>query len=99
MLNEVSDRQVKRHQFRVALFTRRNVEPDRAWLLADQLLQRDADLDERRIGLECKHLQRTGHCFAAQQGLLPDVPRSSAQHYQCLREQLQRCPAFEWVTP
>lgn len=92
----LSDREIARHGFRVALFTRRGVEPQQAEHLADGLIERDADLDERRYCLECKHLQRSGGCFAASQGWVPGVDR---QRFAPVRDILVRCPHFNWVTP
>lgn len=64
--------------------------------LADSLFERDFDHDDRRYCLECAHLQRSGGCFAASQGLIKGI---DSKNYAPVRNVLQRCPAFEWQKP
>ena len=78
------DAQIRRFNFRHALFIRRGIEPLHAEKLADQLATRDYERDERRLCLECKHMQRSRTCF---------------KHLPMSIEQLARCHGFEWQTP
>ena len=78
------DAQIRRFNFRHALFIRRGIEPLHAEKLADQLATRDYERDERRLCLECQHMQRSRTCFKR-------LPMSI--------EQLARCHGFEWQTP
>lgn len=89
------DRELTRMSYRIALFQRRGIDEGYAYQLADRLLERDRERDTRRYCLECKHLQRTGACFQAQQGKLPGASR---QHHP-VRDLLQRCEGFAWQTP
>lgn len=97
-----TEREVQRRTFRLDLFKRRGVTGERAGLLVDRLTLRDrAFRDDRRMCIECKHLQadhsRFGRgCFQAQHGLLgPGVDRRLTPVY----DVLQRCHRFEFVTP
>ena len=78
------DAQIRRFNFRLALFVRRGVEPLHAEKLADQLATRDYERDERRLCLECKHMKRARVCTHR-------LPMSI--------EQLARCHRFEFQTP
>jgi len=93
---EWTDRQIGRFLYRVALFVRRGMSPERAELWADRLAWRDHDRDERRLCIECKHIQRSGACFAASQGRVPGV---NPARYAVVCDVLQRCIAFEFQTP
>jgi hypothetical protein len=89
------DKQIARFMFRVALFVRRGMtEPD-AETWADRLAERDAERDTRRLCLECEHLQRSGHCFAASQGWITGAEK----RMQPVTTQLQRCEAFSFQKP
>lgn len=79
---------------RVGIFMRRGLAPDTAAELADQLRDRDADFDDRRMCIECAHLQRDGGCFAARQGWL-----NAAVYLRPVHNMLQRCERFEWQKP
>lgn len=76
--------ELKRLAYRQGLFVRRGLWPEPAHELALRLLERDAEKDDRRVCLECRHFQRSRTC-ARQQSPLP--------------MQLQRCPKFDWQTP
>jgi hypothetical protein len=91
------DKQIARAQFRVELFMRRGESQWWAETLADRLAERDHERDDRRLCLECQHLQRDNGCFAAKQGRVPDLDKSF--NAGALRQTLMRCPAFKWVTP
>lgn len=66
---------------RLALFTDKGFSPDEAERMADKLVVRDRESDDRRLCLECVHLQghgrwRCGNWLAAavaQSGLAPDL--------------------------
>ncbi|WP_157040287.1 hypothetical protein [Polaromonas naphthalenivorans] len=78
---------------RTALFNRRGLAALEAELLADKLVTRDRDGDERRLCLECAHLSgRAGAMRCAQwqrAGLgAPGVPAG-------LQLVLQRCDGFK----
>jgi hypothetical protein len=89
------DAEFRRFAFRTALFNRRGVDTNTAERLADRLALRDQEKDDRRICLECLNLQRSGHCFAAAQGRVPNT----AKRHQPVQDLLARCEAFEYVTP
>lgn len=89
------DRELNRMVYRIGLFQRRGIDEGYAYELADRLLERDRERDDRRYCLECSHLQRSGACFAAQQGLLRDATRN----HQPVRDLLQRCEGFSWQRP
>lgn len=93
------DRELSRFQFRAGLFARRGFAADRAEHLADRLALRDMQDDDRRMCVECEHLQsdhpRHGRgCFAARQGWL-GIPKSLNP----LLDTLQRCERFTWQKP
>lgn len=80
-----TQRELDRIGFRMALFRRRGENADEAEQLAFRLLDRDRSLDTRRLCMECVHLQPPCQCHQ---------PEAAP-----LREVLQRCPSFRWVTP
>lgn len=94
-------RETTRHTYRVGLFTRRGLSPDAATLLADRLVSRDAERDDRRMCIECSHLQITknlrigNRCFQAAQGRL----RGTSVHHDPVLTILQRCEGFAFQTP
>lgn len=90
-----SGRQAARRAFRVPLFERRGLDTERAEALADRLALRDQQRDDRRMCIECSHLQRDGACFASVQGWL----KNTSQRHQPVRALLQRCEQFAWQTP
>lgn len=89
------DPRVTRLERRVALFVRRGLPEGEASALAEQLLLRDADWDERRMCIECAHLQRDGVCFAARQGWI----HGASRYLTPVQDMLQRCERFEWQKP
>lgn len=94
------DREIARFTFRVALFKRRGLAESDAETLADRLYERDFERDERRVCIECKCLQRSGHCIAAKQGRLTEIKTGrSADFFTPPQQLLQRCEGFEFVTP
>jgi hypothetical protein len=76
---------------RTELFQRRGLHEDQADELACALDQRDVDFDDRRICLECAHLQRDGGCFAARQGWI----YGATVYLAPVQTMLQRCECFE----
>lgn len=90
------DKEIARFQFRTALFRRRGIPEGYADELADRLFERDFEGDDRRMCLECKHLQRTGACFAAAQGWMP---ANFSRRHEPVRDLLQRCECFDWQKP
>lgn len=75
---------------RLQLFARHGVGESQAEKLADMLVIRDRQADDRRLCLECSHLGDRGRCLAAAAGRLPGVDR----RLEPVPDQLQRCPAF-----
>ena len=78
---------------RTAMFNRRGLPALEAELLADKLVTRDRDGDDRRLCLECAHLSRAGgvmRCAQWQRAGLgaPNLPAGLAM-------QLQRCVGFK----
>jgi len=82
---------------RTALFNRRGLPALQADLLADKLVTRDREGDDRRLCLECTHLRRAGGAMRCAQwqraglGAL-NLPAGLAM-------QLQRCEIFKPQTP
>jgi hypothetical protein len=90
-----SDIEFRRLEFRMALFQRRGFPEDAAGELAARLVDRDRDLDERRMCIECENLQQSGTCFSAAQGWMTGVSRGLTP----IRTLMQRCDFFKWVKP
>lgn len=89
-----------RREYRIGLFGRRGLSPEDATALADRLIERDADRDDRRVCAECSkvtadHPKFGRGCTAARAGHIP----GAARHMGPLMTVLQRCPAFEFQTP
>ncbi|VTU20132.1 hypothetical protein SRS16CHR_02581 [Variovorax sp. SRS16] len=83
--------EIDRMQTRIAIFDRRGFRHDDAEALADKLVLRDREGDDRRICLECSKLQR---------GMVCSVPAAAGagRAVAPLVRLLQRCPAFEVAT-
>lgn len=92
----VGDREISRFTFRIGLFKRRGYEADRAERTADALRERDRLRDDRRMCIECTHLQRSGGCFQAAQGKLL---WPADKRLQPVTDVLQRCERFEFAKP
>lgn len=71
-------------------FAARGAEYEKAEGLAERLVLRDRQHDDRRLCLECTHLGDRGRCLAAATGRLPGVDR----RLEPVPDMLQRCPAF-----
>ena len=91
------DKQITRFNFRVALFTRRGMEPGMAEAYADRCAERDHERDDRHFCWECQHMQRDGGCFAAKQGWMK--AEGITTRFVAIPDQLQRCSQFTFVTP
>jgi hypothetical protein len=74
----VTDRIVARIEKRIGLFRHRGLDQAAAGELAELLALRDADLDDRRMCIECSHLQRDGGCFAARQGWINQTSKGGS---------------------
>lgn len=87
----MNGQEIETFMARQALFMERGAGPQDAERLADELVLRDRDGDNRRLCLECRHLRgdgsyRCGNAGAA--GLHPDLPRD-------LVLIVQRCHGFD----
>ncbi len=82
--------EIDRFLVRVAVFNRRGMGLDAAEMLADKLVIRDREEDDRRSCIECSNLQSNGRCAAAQAGKIPGADRL----LEPVRSILQRCPGF-----
>ncbi len=94
-MEQTTDPTILRLQKRIGMFERRGLSSDRAGELAELLRLRDADLDDRRMCIECSNLQRDGHCFAARQGWL----YGTSTNLTPVTDMLQRCERFDWQKP
>lgn len=63
---ELTDRQLSRMAFRLALFNRRGLPEDAAERLADRLVLRDAEHDDRRCCIECSERTTDRKCSLAE---------------------------------
>lgn len=90
-----TDVETRRFTLRQQMFVRRGMGASDAERCADRLVQRDQDKDDRRMCIECKHLQEGGTCFVATQGRL----RATSTKHQPIKTILQRCEAFAWAVP
>ena len=90
-MSEVAQPRHDRLQKRVAFFERRGLDFEAAAEIAELLLLRDAERDDRRMCIECAHLQRDGGCFAARQGWI----HGAARNLTPVQDMLQRCERFE----
>lgn len=82
--------------FRLEQFTRKGVSLADAEMLADRLVQRDRDWDDRHLCMECLHLQgdvsrwRCANAHAARMAVgVANAPLPGG-----LTQQLQHCPGF-----
>ena len=91
----MTGREIETMVERTALFNRRGLTALDAELLADELVGRDRQADDRRLCLECRHLTtgRTMRCAQWQSAGLgqPGIPEGMAV-------QLQRCDGFSKPT-
>ena len=81
----LNDRQQARYAFRMQLLTKHEFAAADAKRWAERLAARDADLDDRRLCIECSNLSAHGWKCKRNGAVLKDV--------------LQRCHSFVWNTP
>lgn len=80
---------------RAALFVRRGASDTEAERLADALVLRDRDEDDRHVCMECRHLQTSGHWRCGNwQAAGVAVRAGDAGLTRTMAMQLQRCPGF-----
>lgn len=75
---------------RLAIFTDKGVNLEDAERLAEKLVIRDREGDDRRLCLECSYYGSSGRCVAAATGRLPGV----SARLEPVPTLLQRCDAF-----
>ena len=75
---------------RLQLFARHGIGEAQTEKLADLLVIRDRQIDDRRLCLECSQLGDRGRCLAAAAGRVPGADR----RLKPIPDVLQRCPAF-----
>jgi len=83
------DAEIDAHWSREARFTRMGRAAD-AEHLAERLVLRDREHDDRRLCLECAALADNGRCLVAVRGRLPGASR----RYEPVATILHRCPSF-----
>jgi hypothetical protein len=84
------DAEIEAFTTRVLLFVRRGMSPDDADDLAERLTLRDRKGDDRRMCIECSHLERSGRCAMARAGRLDGADR----RLEPVQTVLQRCEGF-----
>ena len=85
--------EIDRFTARLARFTDRGVIQGDAESLADRLVIRDREQDDRAMCLECVHLHRAGRCGNWQRSGVAIRPRDAFMPVELVR-QLQRCDGF-----
>lgn len=80
---------------RLARFTDKGLSLDDAETLADKLIQRDREMDDRRICMECVHLQGAGRWRCSNNVVAGMGLHMADTELPCrLTHQLQRCAGF-----
>lgn len=92
----MSDVEIERFQARVERLTSRALGLTQAEALADSLLIRDRQRDDRRMCVECIHCTSTRRCSRTQQAGIGLAPTEMLGD---LAMRLQRCPAFKTYRP
>ena len=90
--------EIDRFTARLARFTDRGVILSEAERLADLLVIRDRERDDRALCLECTHLQRAGRCGNWQAAGVAIRARDAFMPVELVR-QLQRCDGFTGALP
>lgn len=82
---------------RLAIFTDKGLGLDDAEALADKLVKRDRDLDDRRLCLECVHLSGNAGSWGCRNGQRAGLvtKAQAVQLSTALVHQLQRCDGFK----
>jgi hypothetical protein len=87
--------EIERFSKRVPMFVRRGMSGAQAELIAESLVRRDRERDDRRMCVECSHLQRDGGCFSARQGWI----HGATKRMEPVLTILARCESFKWAMP
>lgn len=82
--------EIDRFNGRVVAFTGRGVGLAQSEALAEKLVLRDRDGDDRRLCLECRHLASNGRCVADGRGLIA----GASVRLEPVPTILQRCEGF-----
>ena len=82
--------EIDRFLARLETFIRKGMGLDAAETLADALVLRDRETDDRRSCSECANLERSGRCTAARAGQIV----GAAENMEPVRTVLQRCEGF-----
>ncbi len=85
-----TDAEIDRFNGRVVAFTGRGVGLAQSEALAEKLVYRDRDGDDRRLCLECGNLARNGRCVAAGRGQIA----GASTYLEPVPTILQRCEGF-----
>lgn len=83
------DAEIRKFTMRVIGFMRRGINPTDADDLAERLILRDREQDDRRMCVECSHLGERGRCLAAAERL-----QDADRRLEPVPTILQRCDAF-----
>ncbi|MDZ7858653.1 hypothetical protein [Sphaerotilus sp.] len=89
----LSPEELERASGYYSLGRRNHLEPEIAERLADRLMLRDRQRDDRRACIECVRLAPGGACLAAREGKLPGASRQ----YHPVRVDLRRCDSFRGI--
>jgi hypothetical protein len=93
----MNTREIDAFKGRLARFTDKGLDLDAGERLADKLVIRDRELDDRRLCLECNHLGGAGRCGNWRRAGLASRSRD-AQLPGELVQLLQHCDGFMGVT-
>lgn len=91
----LTERQLRRTEWRVGRFQRYGMSLDEARRTADRLTTRDQERDDRRICLECSNYAQDLSCLAARRGLI----KGATKNLQPIPALLLRCERFDFATP
>lgn len=92
----MNSEEIDRFMARRARFTDKGLDLEVAELLADRLVIRDRDKDDRRLCMECAHLQQSGRCGNWERAGVAARERD-AQLATEIVQLLQRCDGFKGV--
>ena len=83
---------------RLEQFTNKGLRVSDAEMLGDKLVQRDREVDDRRLCLECIHLQGDMGRWRCANGIAAGVTvdMANAPLPRGMTQQLQRCPGFNF---
>lgn len=90
----LTERQMRRMEWRIGRFRRYGLTLDEAERLADRLADRDYERDDRRMCLECVEYAQDKSCGAWRRGLFGVVRRVEP-----IPTTLARCQHFDFATP